>query len=94
MLVLLQFSMRCAASLVFLHDYAILLPEAISTLEHREVVLGGVDMLVEELKEKQAAAARLASMGAAAAGQEKKQAQLQAQVVQLQVGKEYEAWWG
>jgi hypothetical protein len=83
----LQFSLRCAASLVFLHDYAVLLPEAISTLEHREVVLGGVNMLVEELKEKQAAAARLASMGGAGAvaGQEKKLAQLQAQTIQLQV---------
>lgn len=93
---MLQFSLRSAAALVYLHDYSVLLPESIATLEQREQVLAGVHMLTDELREKHAALEKLASSSggpaappgsAAAVAQERKIQQLQAQVVQLQVGR-------
>jgi hypothetical protein len=81
---------------VYLHDYSVLVPEAIATLEQREQVLAGVHMLTDELREKHAGLEKLVSSSsgitaapagsAAAVAHERKVQQLQAQVVQLQVG--------
>lgn len=76
--------MRTAASLVFLHDYWILVPEAIATLEERESALSIADMLGEELKEKNTLLARLQAEGVG--GREKRVVQTQMAIAQLQVG--------
>eukprot|EP00879_Flechtneria_rotunda_P028897 GHRR01031132.1.p2 GENE.GHRR01031132.1~~GHRR01031132.1.p2 ORF type:complete len:170 (+),score=69.57 GHRR01031132.1:1174-1683(+) len=65
----LQFVLRTGASLVFLHDWWVLVPEVVASLQEREDALGAVQLLKDELQAKQATVARLASeVGPAATG--------------------------
>jgi sorting nexin-1/2 len=75
----LQFVLRTAASLVFLHDYWVLVPEAVAALEEREDAYEGLLLMREELQERQAAAA------AAAATRDKRMAALYTSAEALQV---------
>ncbi|KAF8073000.1 SNX2B [Scenedesmus sp. PABB004] len=64
-----QFVLRGGAALVFLHDWAVLVPEAVATLEEREAALDAVHRLADELADKRGAAARAAAaLGPAAPG--------------------------
>ncbi len=48
-----QFVMRSAASLVFLHDLCVLLPEAIAALDTREAALTSLQLMQDEALERQ-----------------------------------------
>jgi hypothetical protein len=74
-----QFVLRTAASLVFLHDYWVLVPEAVAALEEREGAYDELLLMREELQERQAAAA------AAAASRDKHMAALYTSAEALQV---------
>lgn len=56
------FTTRTAAAFMFLHDYAMLVPEAIAALEEREAALSMVSSLQMELDDKQK---QLAKVGVA-----------------------------
>lgn len=55
-----QFVLSAGASLVFLPDYAALIPECVGALQEREDALEAVHLLSEQLQEKQEAAGKLA----------------------------------
>jgi hypothetical protein len=74
-----QFVLRTAAALVFLHDYWVLVPEAVAALEEREAAYEALLLMREELQERQAAAA------AAATSRDKRMAALYTSAEALQV---------
>ncbi|WIA29266.1 hypothetical protein OEZ86_011774 [Tetradesmus obliquus] len=57
-----QYVLRTAAALVFLHDYWVLVPEAVAALEEREDAYEALLLMREELQERQAAAAAAAAL--------------------------------
>ncbi|WIA09189.1 hypothetical protein OEZ85_008600 [Tetradesmus obliquus] len=73
-----QYVLRTAAALVFLHDYWVLVPEAVAALEEREDAYEALLLMREELQERQAAAA------AAAASRDKRMAALYTSAEALQ----------
>lgn len=81
----MQFALRSGASLVFLHDWWVLVPEVVACLEEREDALEAVQMLEEELRDKQAAAARAASALGPVAAPDKRLAVLNANIHTLTV---------
>lgn len=81
-----KFALRSGASLVFLHDLWVLVPEVVSCLEEREEALEAVMLLEEELGEKQAAATRAAAALGPVAAADKRLAALNASIHALTVG--------
>lgn len=53
-----QFTMKTAASLVYMHDYLLLVPEAIAALEEREAALANVEAAEADLAARRAALTR------------------------------------
>lgn len=80
-----QAALRTGASLVFLHDWWVLIPEVIACLEEREEALDVVHMLEEELREKQAAAAKISAALGPVASADKRLAALNASIQTLTV---------
>eukprot|EP00878_Enallax_costatus_P013411 GHUV01014023.1.p2 GENE.GHUV01014023.1~~GHUV01014023.1.p2 ORF type:complete len:189 (+),score=78.40 GHUV01014023.1:257-823(+) len=78
-----QFALRSGASLVFLHDWWVLVPEVVACLEEREDALEAVLMLEQELKDKQAAAARTAAALGPVAAADKRLAVLNSSIHSL-----------
>jgi hypothetical protein len=76
---------NAGASLVFLPDWHALIPECVATLQEREDALASVQLLSEQLHEKQDTAARLAAGFGAAADADKRMVALAASVHALQV---------
>lgn len=76
---------NAGASLVFLPDWHALIPECVATLQEREDALASVQLLSEQLHEKQDTAARLAAGLGPAADADKRMVALAASVHALQV---------
>uniref|UniRef100_A0A7S0RGS5 PX domain-containing protein n=1 Tax=Chlamydomonas leiostraca TaxID=1034604 RepID=A0A7S0RGS5_9CHLO len=85
-------SLKTAASLVTLHDYYVLVPEAISALQAREAALAALHSLQDDLAHKEhqlevaaggAARSRVPGMSGPAAG-DKRMASLRASITQLE----------
>jgi hypothetical protein len=82
----LQAVVSLGASLVFLPDYFAFIPECVGTLQEREDALDVVNTLVEQLREKQDAAAKAAAALGPAAQGDKRMMAMNASMHALQVG--------
>lgn len=80
-----QFVVSAGASLVFLPDYYALIPECVGTLQEREDAWEGVTQLVEQLREKQDAATKLAAALGPPAEADKRMVALRTSTHALQV---------
>jgi hypothetical protein len=85
-----QLVVSAGASLVFLPDYFALIPECVGTLQEREDALDAVNTLVDQLREKQEAADKMAASLGPAADADKRMVALKSSVHALQVRPLYE----